>query len=104
MKNVHLRNIPISHHKALKKVAKNQGKSLNDLLLSIVADYVGNPNPSQVILGYVKLDYIGDVNVLDGCGICNYPDLEYGIYLAIRGNGLNPIVACHTCAQEHNDP
>ncbi len=82
----------------LSQVAADNRVSQNEMALRILADHL-SPEPSarERVLGFVKLDYLGDINQDDACDWCGSPYTQ-GAFLCFRGDDKISAVVCLNCA------
>lgn len=83
----------------LKQVAEDNRVSQNEMIVRILADHLGpNPGTRDTVMGFVKLDFLGDINTDDECDWCGSPYTQ-GAFLCFRGDGKISAVVCISCAE-----
>ena len=101
MTDFSLKNIPSDQYTRLRKMAAARETTVTKILLDFIAELVGDRD--DMILAYLPVSEIGDMNLDDDCPQCDQPLGKVGrVRIGMRANGLDPVVVCSGCSQEHS--
>lgn len=100
MPNILIRDVPDWLHHKLKVMATENGKTVSLVIAEALSDHFGrDPAAKESVLGFVKLDFYGDINPDEPCDWCEIPyEAGGGAFLCFRGDDKISAVVCGSCA------
>lgn len=91
--NIMIRDIPVTTSERIKIEAERRKVSQQELLSALLEQHFGEP---PLVVGYIKLDRLGDLAIGDDCPVCGEAAQSWWLQVASNGEMHHMCGACAT--------